>query len=353
MPRPWGGQGLLGLIVKYDLIEDGENQGLHVLEVPSSSPANQAGLMSYKDFIIGSGDIIIRDSNDLSELLNTHVDKDLSLSIYNTDSEDIREVSVHPNRDWGGEGLLGCGIGSGALHRIPLARRPLRLPTDVPDSSSPPLGPSSPREPLPSPASPVDRFPDTPESSPVILIKGGLMPNEVPVVVSEPLTKEEPITSPSPDPDLMTQGPRLNLLALQPQVSTESSAPVTELNESTKRLPSESMSHVVETKIQLGPLPGVTNKRTMGSGTPTVTTTQPEMHVISTPVPLSDSVRAPETPVTLPPPLISSESALASDIPADEFMDENVAMAFGAMDSGEPEVTLPKSEGPDISKLFE
>ena len=31
----------------------------------------------------------------------------------------LREVVLVPNRMWGGEGLLGCGVGFGLLHRIP------------------------------------------------------------------------------------------------------------------------------------------------------------------------------------------------------------------------------------------
>ena len=34
----------------------------------------------------------------------------------------LREVVLVPNRMWGGEGLLGCGVGFGLLHRIPEAR---------------------------------------------------------------------------------------------------------------------------------------------------------------------------------------------------------------------------------------
>lgn len=30
-----------------------------------------------------------------------------------------REAILVPNRSWGGEGLLGCGVGYGLLHRIP------------------------------------------------------------------------------------------------------------------------------------------------------------------------------------------------------------------------------------------
>lgn len=34
----------------------------------------------------------------------------------------LREVVLVPNRQWGGEGLLGAGIGTGILHRIPKLR---------------------------------------------------------------------------------------------------------------------------------------------------------------------------------------------------------------------------------------
>ncbi len=32
----------------------------------------------------------------------------------------VREVLLTPNSAWGGEGSLGCGIGYGYLHRIPI-----------------------------------------------------------------------------------------------------------------------------------------------------------------------------------------------------------------------------------------
>jgi hypothetical protein len=34
--------------------------------------------------------------------------------------DNVREVLLTPNTAWGGEGSLGCGIGYGYLHRIPI-----------------------------------------------------------------------------------------------------------------------------------------------------------------------------------------------------------------------------------------
>lgn len=39
--------------------------------------------------------------------------------MYNADYDVTRETILVPNRYWGGDGLLGCGVGYGLLHRIP------------------------------------------------------------------------------------------------------------------------------------------------------------------------------------------------------------------------------------------
>lgn len=40
--------------------------------------------------------------------------------VYNVSEDACREVTVEPNSNWGGVGSLGCGIGYGYLHRIPM-----------------------------------------------------------------------------------------------------------------------------------------------------------------------------------------------------------------------------------------
>lgn len=41
------------------------------------------------------------------------------LLVYNIDTDSVREVTVVPNFEWGGEGCIGFDVASGALHRIP------------------------------------------------------------------------------------------------------------------------------------------------------------------------------------------------------------------------------------------
>ncbi|XP_056145526.1 Golgi reassembly-stacking protein 2-like [Lampris incognitus] len=114
----WGGQGLLGVSIRFCSFEGANEHVWHVLEVEPNSPAALAGLRPQTDYIIGV-DTGMMESEDLFSLVETHEGKELILYVYNTDTDNCREVVITPNSDWGGEGSLGCGIGYGYLHRIP------------------------------------------------------------------------------------------------------------------------------------------------------------------------------------------------------------------------------------------
>ncbi|KAK9527694.1 hypothetical protein VZT92_014234 [Zoarces viviparus] len=114
----WGGQGLLGASVRFCSF-DGANENVwHVLDVETNSPAALAGLIAHDDFIVGA-DQVLQDSEDFFSLIEASEGKPLKLLVYNTQTDQCREVVVTPNGAWGGEGSLGCGIGYGYLHRIP------------------------------------------------------------------------------------------------------------------------------------------------------------------------------------------------------------------------------------------
>ncbi|XP_067843585.1 Golgi reassembly-stacking protein 2 [Heptranchias perlo] len=114
----WGGQGLLGVSIRFCSFEGANENVWHVLEVEPNSPAALAGLRPHTDYIIGA-DTVMNESEDLFSLIETHEGKPLKLYVYNTDTDNCREVVITPNTTWGGEGSLGCGIGYGYLHRIP------------------------------------------------------------------------------------------------------------------------------------------------------------------------------------------------------------------------------------------
>ncbi|XP_018974393.1 Golgi reassembly-stacking protein 1-like [Cyprinus carpio] len=114
----WGGQGLLGASVRFCSFQGANENVWHVLDVEPNSPAALAGLQEHSDFIVGA-DQVLQDSEDFFSLIEAHEGKPLKLLVYNTETDNCREVIVTPNGAWGGEGSLGCGIGYGYLHRIP------------------------------------------------------------------------------------------------------------------------------------------------------------------------------------------------------------------------------------------
>lgn len=62
----------------------------------------------------------MHESEDLFTLIEAHEGRALKLYVYNINDDTCREVLITPNQTWGGEGSLGCGIGYGYLHRIPI-----------------------------------------------------------------------------------------------------------------------------------------------------------------------------------------------------------------------------------------
>lgn len=118
----------LGLTLQYSPIALAANIW-HVLDVAAHSPADQGGLLPFSDYILGSPEGSLRGEGALGELVEDHIGRPLRLFVYNNEYNVTREVTIHPSRDWGGEGALGCVLGYGALHRLPA---PLSEPVNAP-----------------------------------------------------------------------------------------------------------------------------------------------------------------------------------------------------------------------------
>lgn len=57
----------------------------------------------------------------MSELAEDYTGREVRLYVYNRMGDVTREVKITPSRGWGGEGLLGCELGYGPVHRLPKA----------------------------------------------------------------------------------------------------------------------------------------------------------------------------------------------------------------------------------------
>lgn len=125
----------------------------HILNVSKNSPAEQAGLISHSDYIVGAENGLLATGGEdllgrvVQKLVQTHqherhiqqetaaevanqdptdstshiVDSqpELELYVYNAEHDTLRAVRIRPRLNWGGSGLLGCGVGYGLLHRLP------------------------------------------------------------------------------------------------------------------------------------------------------------------------------------------------------------------------------------------
>lgn len=118
----------LGLSLQYAPIALAANIW-HVLDVAPNSPADQASLLPYSDYIIGSPEGAMHGEGALGEIVEDFIGRPLRLYVYNNEYNVTREVTIEPSRGWGGEGALGCVLGYGALHRLPA---PLSEPVNAP-----------------------------------------------------------------------------------------------------------------------------------------------------------------------------------------------------------------------------
>lgn len=114
----WGGQGLLGISIRFCSFEGATENVWHVLDVQGNSPAAIAGLRSDTDYIIGS-DQVLNERDDFFMLVETSDGQPIKVYVYSCMTDGVRELTLTPNSKWGGEGMLGCDIGYGYLHRIP------------------------------------------------------------------------------------------------------------------------------------------------------------------------------------------------------------------------------------------
>ncbi|GAA5937314.1 hypothetical protein JCM3775_006577 [Rhodotorula graminis] len=150
-----GEPSLLGLSLRLCNPHHALDQVWHVLEILEGSPAQSAGLVPYGDWIVGYAGGVLRGEGDFYDVVEAHVDKPLRLFVYNSDYDVTREAILVPNRSWGGEGLLGCGVGYGLLHRIP-----------KPQDGARPVAQAYDDDPYAAPAPPpVQRGPPPPSSS--------------------------------------------------------------------------------------------------------------------------------------------------------------------------------------------
>jgi hypothetical protein len=71
---------------------------LHVLEVETNSPAELAGLVPFKDCLLGTAERAFTDADVLHQELKAHINRLVELYVYNTDRDEVRVVVLGPKK---------------------------------------------------------------------------------------------------------------------------------------------------------------------------------------------------------------------------------------------------------------
>ncbi|GAA5845241.1 hypothetical protein JCM11251_003854 [Rhodosporidiobolus azoricus] len=184
-----GQPSLLGLSLRLCNPQHALEQVWHVLEILEGSPAQSAGLVPFGDWIVGYAGGVLRGEGDFYDVVEAHVDKPLRLFVYNADYDVTREAILVPNRSWGGEGLLGCGVGYGLLHRIPKPQD--RAPGATTGYQVPPPPQAQP---------PRQQTPDRSDRLASFSSSGPLSPSKNPLYAPPPPRATPPRATPPPPP---------------------------------------------------------------------------------------------------------------------------------------------------------
>jgi len=119
----WGGAGLLGVTIKLDDYGGADEKLVRVLEIEPDepkSPARLAGLVPSQDFLLGTTATTLSGTDVLAGLLHHHREQVVELYVYNSSTDLVRVVGLHPTYRWGtGDSVLGAAVGTGYLHRLP------------------------------------------------------------------------------------------------------------------------------------------------------------------------------------------------------------------------------------------
>lgn len=138
VPKRWSGPGLFGATVQFNCIDPRGCFGIRVVDVHPSSPAANAGLVPYTDFLLGTDTSLFYDVDDVVKQVSESLNQEMLIHTYNIETKKVRTVHLTPQRDWGGRGCLGCDIDTGGP---PPSDMPPPSYATTPMRAQPQLGP--------------------------------------------------------------------------------------------------------------------------------------------------------------------------------------------------------------------
>jgi len=109
----------LGISIAYSSIVEIEENIKQILHVDPKGPGERLGLKSNDDYIVQMNTIGksagVDDQNKAAKS-----SKSFNLIVYNVNSRSYRKIFFKPDPEYKGNGMLGCEIGSGLNHQLPM-----------------------------------------------------------------------------------------------------------------------------------------------------------------------------------------------------------------------------------------
>ena len=90
--RNWPGEGMLGVTIRFDTYLDAEEHLCRVLEVEVNSPAELAGLIPSRDYLLGTAEKVFKDTDVLFDELADKVEVPVEFYVYNADTDEVRRL---------------------------------------------------------------------------------------------------------------------------------------------------------------------------------------------------------------------------------------------------------------------
>lgn len=80
-------------------------------------------MQPFKDFILGTREIAFKSLEEFAKYVEVNQNQEIRLHLYSIETEKVREVALTPNKEWGGQGLLGCDVSFGYFNKLPLREK--------------------------------------------------------------------------------------------------------------------------------------------------------------------------------------------------------------------------------------
>lgn len=117
--RDWpNSDSLLGILIRNEEIANALERTFKVLSVLPGSPAFLSGLIAEEDYILGLTFHKYKGIRDFKDILTQNTGKTHEICVFNQKSRDIKYITLQPNKDWGGEGIIGCEFGFGGMNQL-------------------------------------------------------------------------------------------------------------------------------------------------------------------------------------------------------------------------------------------